>query len=781
MLIGDDRQYIHEVRAALVLEKQPKPVPAGKRNDGVQFAGNSVAEQRAGVSQRPILELKRRCDGPVGVNGWPERRGGKAGQHHSETTKHETPPSIEPHPRVRGNIVARSCVKRVGMRPLLALAAALPLAAQVLPDVEFRLRLQDSRTRFRLGETISLELMFSSSSPEKYWLDTRMYDRIGRLHFTDEFLIEPVEGTSDPLQDYFPSPSGLGGAGGVVMLGQKPITLGRDLNEWVRFDRPGEYRIRVLSRRVSSKLARGASPTGAVELRSNAVEVTIVPANPEWQTAELRRAIEVLETVLPGPDSKTFERRRSAARTMRFLDTPAAVRQCVRWFRGAEMQLDYEFRFCLLGTTHRKLAAEAMERGLHDPSQPVSTSLVETLAQLRTWLELGAPGAYPKAEPAQARWREDQKRRYEHEMKTLAALTGQLAAATERKEGAAKAVSLRTLTDLLMAAKRDISEKLKDDLAASFAEMPWMLQSEMLGYRWEAVRTAAMAPALRRIIDDPPEGRRDLRDLALRRLYDFDPAEGRRLILAEIERAEPRLGFEVLAMLPEKTLPSLESTIMRNVERTRTWIGRALIARYGSKAILPRVKALYETIDKEMRSRPADAWRQTSPVRSLAAPACEPALIAYFLRVDPAYGEAKLRKAVAERWAEVSNCYMMIIPQTARLYGGPQWEKVAMEALEDPVVGVKMYAAKALGEHGSGAAKGPLFRTFEYWHEWWKDRPNELNAENLNFERELVRALAAGKGWKLDKSEFARLEGLCLTQECRNAARAYGRQAGVGR
>jgi len=340
-------------------------------------------------------------------------------------------------------------------------------------------------------------------------------------------------------------------------------------------------------------------------------------------------------------------------------------------------------------------------------------------------------------------------------MKLLAAVTDQLAAAIEGKEGTPKALSLRALTDLLTRARREVPEKLRAGLAASLTDLPWMQQSEVLEYRWDAVKTAAMLPSLRRIVDHPPEGRRELRDLAARRIYELDPAEGRKLILEDMLRKQPLFGFQVLAALPDQTLPSIESSLMDNLERTGDWIGRELIARYGSKAILPRVKAL-----------------------SARAPsACDPTLNAYFLRVDPEFGEAKIRQAQTE--AAGSRCQALIISQTARYYAGPEWEKIAIEALQDPLVGVKMDAARALGQRGSSAAKEPLFRAFEYWRDWWKNRPAEMNEENRYFERELARALATGKAWKLQKAEFSRLEALCLTEQCRRLV--VGRPAEAAR
>ncbi len=92
-----------------------------------------------------------------------------------------------------------------------------------------------------------------------------------------------------------------------------------------------------------------------------------------------------------------------------------------------------------------------------------------------------------------------------------------------------------------------------------------------------------------------------------------------------MKRPDPRLPYRTLAMLPDATRPAEE-----------------LIARYSTKSILVPLKDFYAKREAEMRSRVT-----TNP--NIAAPACEPPLVAYFLRVDPAWGEKVLRQSLAER------------------------------------------------------------------------------------------------------------------------------------
>ena len=87
----------------------------------------------------------------------------------------------------------------------------------------------------------------------------------------------------------------------------------------------------------------------------------------------------------------------------------------------------------------------------------------------------------------------------------------------------------------------------KQELAAAFFDLPEADQDMMLRIRWEKCGGPAMIPVLKRIYQNPgahiypPTS-----GIALRRLYELDPVEGRRLIVSEIESAHPRVGIEAL-------------------------------------------------------------------------------------------------------------------------------------------------------------------------------------------------------------------------------------------
>jgi hypothetical protein len=123
------------------------------------------------------------------------------------------------------------------------LLPCIPAAAATRPpkDLSLTIRFKDAKARLRQGEIVGLVLEFSSPARNTYGGSTASYDRGGRLDF-ESFEVMPKAGTADPLRTYYHSGVGglrVGGLSSAFTLGEKPFTLDRDLNEWVRFDRPG--------------------------------------------------------------------------------------------------------------------------------------------------------------------------------------------------------------------------------------------------------------------------------------------------------------------------------------------------------------------------------------------------------------------------------------------------------------------------------------------------------------------------------------------------------------
>jgi len=546
------------------------------------------------------------------------------------------------------------------------------------PDLVLTLGLEAGTNRFRQGEIVRLALGFSSTSPQRYRLDAAGYDRGGRLH-VDELHLAPVAGTEDPIWEYFARGGGWigGGIRSMPTLGEATVTLTIELNEWVRFDRPGTYRLYVTSHRVED--LRSTSPAGypglPTAVSSSVVEFTIVEADDRWSESALAGAIRAMDES-PGGDA-----RRAACRTLRFLASPAAAREMARRYEPGDRECGSQLMFGLIGSPAREAAIQAMSERVEAPQGEVDPPFLDTLALL-VFDHAGIPRHAPEIlglRPGGSRSPEERQGEEARIRMILRRYAGRLLAALPRKTGRARAVSALTLLELTEPAScgaqgeppavaPQLADGLREELAASFSELPAAKQEELLSLRWDMLRGPGMAAVLRHTYAEPPAlpwfGGESLPTLALRRLYELAPAEATELLLAEAGRPAPRVGPKALGLLPEEAASKLELQIVEHLEAVPpTMAGMEelsfLVARYATRAVLPRVQAYYENQLNEWM-----CWQA--------------AFIAYFLRVEPALGEAKLRE-VLDRPPKPGHpdCATGLLGAVRKLFYSPVLDSVA--------------------------------------------------------------------------------------------------------
>src|SRR2546426_11732788 len=126
------------------------------------------------------------------------------------------------------------CAKASFVIILALLPSSLPAFGQKDAAASLRIRFAKEASRFHVGEVISVELAFSSTVGGTYVIDTRNYDRSGRLDM-EQFHLSPQG--RDPLHNYYNG--GLfgafigGGLGGSRYLTSKSHIIREDLNEWM--------------------------------------------------------------------------------------------------------------------------------------------------------------------------------------------------------------------------------------------------------------------------------------------------------------------------------------------------------------------------------------------------------------------------------------------------------------------------------------------------------------------------------------------------------------------
>ena len=636
----------------------------------------------------------------------------------------------------------------------------------------FSVRLKEKRKQFQQGERIALELSFASSKPETLTLDAATYDRSGRLH-SDGFTLDQLDGVVDPLHDYFYSSLNgfiMGGLRSIPDLTEKPYLINADLNEWQRIDKPGHYRMYVVSGRVAQKGQPGFFLGGGLTAVSNVIEFEVLPADKKWAANKLKEIKAALSK--PGRDH------RSACRALRFLGTPEAVVELRKRFRGDDDTCEWEYKFGLIGSPHRDLVISEMANAISLREQPVTSHYLRTLVLLEFAKRKGPETPYVSGADSDDQVRAQMERQERVYDELYVQYLRQLVLAIPEKQGEARASSLKTLLDNRSKLNtRAVAQwdTLLALLPKVFTRLPLDDQLSLLQYGWKSIASPAMLPAVREVFGytyDPSSTtdlaeavnefqQEEIRSAALRRLYELSPQEGRRLIIEAIRGPKLRVENKVLRLLPDETLPELNAVLLQKLEEKNnsgSWAVREyseLIERYATDEIFSRVRAVYES--------------QTSANWDCQAKA---ALLAYFLRVAPSLGAEYLNQALAARENGYSNCHREILERVADLHMSKEVEAAAVVALEAQDAEVVSKAALTLAKHGRAESEELLWKRFEKLHETYSSsaegaQEQKLNDDQEKIEKALIEALTHGQSWIMDPEKLKRVRDLCLTDKRR--------------
>jgi hypothetical protein len=656
------------------------------------------------------------------------------------------------------------------------------LRAQNPEALTLTLKLKDNKVQFHMGEIIRLELGFSSTLPDTYVIDTASYDRSGRLDI-DDFVLDQKDGVVDPLHDYYSG--GLfsfmgGGLYGILALEKKAHLINYDLNEWCRFDKPGKYRLYVVSGRIT-KGKPYHSGNKAVSPASNIVDFEILPADQRWEQQTLSEALKAVDSRVKANPNANEDPRRDSCRVLRFLGTEGAIKESIRRFRGQDRDCDYEYDFGLLGTPRRAFAVAQMEAALDAPNQRITGSFLSTLSFLSYLLENPSPlPPYPtNNETEQKVWQLQIAERHRAYDDIVQRYVGRLAISVKQKQGSASAVTLNTLIDFQTRSNSTSDDARRRELAASlakvFLDLPLDMQQSLLDYRWKQIADPAMLPILRQLYQHPPDMHvlpQPFPGLALQRVYELAPEEGRQLILDEIRRPQLRVSSRVLGSLPDKELPQVEDAIVArainpsdgfNQEETAL----ALVNRYASVAALPRLRVAFE-----------------NRIGNMACLSQE-SLLSYFLRSDEGFGIEMLRAALNAR--EQTRCYATALTTAATNRMSPALKHLALEVLEDKNEDVMGQAAEVLGKFGDATnkdrVKARIKQQLTQWREEKRDLDAAISSSNFvhvgSFAEMLLNHYTHALVWFVDKDELKEVEGLCLNEQCRGQVKEWASHWGT--
>lgn len=351
-----------------------------------------------------------------------------------------------------------------------------------------------------------------------------------------------------------------------------------------RFDRPGTYRLSVISQRVADRQP-GGRESQPLQLASNELVLEIVPADPAWQKSELNRARTIIaQHVLAVPPPIEDDARTAALKTLRYLGTPNAAREMARLFRSDDNNTKLECMFGLVGSPSRADGLKEMKQLLAAPDFPVNETFLSTMALLSL-----DPEASPQQQPSR---RED----------NLNQLAEELLRALPQKTGVALAIS----TDTALSLKHgqlppDMRQKISEQIVPLFELLPIEAKTKWLETRWDQVKGPEWLPLLQKIASEytdfpiPNETHAyqslELSAAALTDWYQLDRIGARQAVITEIERPKPRFSAATLGILPDSVLPEAEQLIAEHFINTTDSYAEAklaaLLVRYADRDVLP--------------------------------------------------------------------------------------------------------------------------------------------------------------------------------------------------
>jgi hypothetical protein len=596
--------------------------------------------------------------------------------------------------------------------------------------------------RFHEGERIPVDLEFRAPAQSRYTFAG--------------VLLDPAPGCGDLRSPcYTVDMHTFSKMDPVLSLGFSKGTVHAELNGYVPRLKPGRYQAALLARRLVQKGSAPLSSTwGYAEpaqyLVSGRIEFTVIPATPAWVRETLAKAVAVLDSP-QGNERGAFERRMTAARRLRYLQHPLAWEASIEHL-GPEPGSN-DLLFGLFESPRSAAVCALMQKRVSHPAQYVTSYYLRYLADICL---RARPDYDPKA------WNE-RVRAERAELMDGAARS--LAASLRAKQrGVTKGTAIYALLEYTQSLQNDGGghpvplpgwlPELRREAVASYFDLPAYLQAGLVGGGyWRYLRGPEMVGLIKTILAAKitDYNAEQNWNQALFRLHDIAPAEARQMLLAELRNPDTRIEEATLDLLPPESVPNMDDALIETLAGAqRHPAGNArmamiMIARYASPRVLKRIKAIFES--------------QQNP--------CQPELMAYFLRTDPEYADAVFHRHPWDMHGPAP-CAFEYFTRTPKLRMHKVLEKYLSAYLMHEDVRLKQAAAEALGRYGSPAAEEPLWAAFRYFHEYWKDRRNEVAPMSANemLECSLRNAIARARNWLVREPNLRLIESLCITERC---------------
>jgi hypothetical protein len=591
-----------------------------------------------------------------------------------------------------------------------------------------RLSTPAGQTQFRIGQPITVTLTFETTGAVKYSVLAAVPPRRIRPQTPDQFTAEPATGWVDPLKDLqWTMEAGVNSAmpqRQAVLDASHPVTVERDLNEFIVFLEPGHYVVHCNSSRVE---------TGDGVSLESSIALDILPRDDAEDARQFVSARSTLESGKPPKEPERFMRmdkenaQTAAVRTLRNLDTEAAAVYLASIF-GEGRHTERDIEYALYASQHREAIVRELERHMADPDLIVTQTYIITLSELKARLEESKVGH----KLSTAEWNVLDESVHKRVFELATGKTPQARAETYFYLFETGPASFRHTPEMRLL------------LLESLPSLSSFSIEILLCNNWGEIRDASsqLVPflkqaAARQWMQISPS----IPGLALLRLEEFDQGAANDLAREALLAGNPSVDDSQLLEFPIPPSPQLDQALLSQYRQGK--LVDARIARFASPDIKDQ---LWRAYDERLASR--------------GQPECATPLLAYFFRVDPAAAASRVAQS---RKAEAYPCTALQFNGLERQLMSPALERQLMEDAKSPVPLIRMGALQMLAMAGSPEVLPDLLQNL--------DHP-------AGSKQETISAILQGRNWFLTDAAYAQLQKACAdAYTCQEIARVQKESA----
>ena len=352
----------------------------------------------------------------------------------------------------------------------------------------------------------------------------------------------------------------------------EPSTLQVILNEWMRFEKPGVYELYAASERRTSfatKVIRNFSCNTSLSLSF------LISSN-----------LRFYRTICNGnirnsnPPCRLYSRRPIAKRvnpltkSSVFLDIEETIDPLTDRLTNS-VNTNKLFRNCAKGlyaSPFKKLVLDRMKARIDDPTVTIQRPFLERISYMACSLKHPdlLPTYSPDDEEAKQKHFKLARERSDSFRNFRIGYVKRMAEVRSNNEAVSKTRCLMICIDFLRSTSPDqltewqkkIIEEFPQVVKTAFHQLTTAEQSHLISNYDEYLTIPEMLPiyldVYRNTKWSPHGSTSSLLDGALTRIYQLDPEQGRKLILDEIQRSQPRVSLKCLDLLPDPELPGVD-------------------------------------------------------------------------------------------------------------------------------------------------------------------------------------------------------------------------------